>query len=143
MHCTYKSTLDFIVYKQVFECGKAHLEFDAGRVSGQFNFKSDKAGNNQFDNGTVEVTVIDKSKSVSKGPLQVGASVKAGMGMEFSSRGIEDVYATGEAKITAGSDTVDDPLGAVKDPSIDILAVSGRMSLISGNTSWSISGFGK
>ena len=86
--------------------------------------------------------MIDKSISTKKGPLQIGASVKAGMGMEFTSRGVEDVYATGEAKITAGSNTVSDPAGVVSDPSVSITA-SGRMSLISGNTTGAISGFGK
>jgi hypothetical protein len=64
------------------------------------------------------------------------------MGVEFTSNGIEDVYATGEAKVTAGSDTVSDPAGIVSDPSVSITA-SGRMSLISGNVSGGISGFGK
>jgi len=144
MHCAFKSTLDFLgVYKQVVECGKMHVEFDAGRLSGNFDFKSDSKGKDRFVKGTLEATVIDKSVSAGKGPLQAGASVKAGMGMEFSSNGVEDVYATGEAKITAGSNTVSDPSGAVSDPNINIVSASGRMSLISGSMSGSISGFGK
>ncbi|HWC52238.1 MAG TPA: hypothetical protein VG676_01545 [Chitinophagaceae bacterium] len=142
MHCTYKTTLDFGVYKQTFECGKASVSFDAGKLSGNFNFKYDDAGNNKLVKSTIEATVINKEISTSKGPLQVGASVKAGMGVEFTSNGIEDVYATGEAKVTAGSDTVSDPAGIVSDPSVSITA-SGRMSLISGNVSGGISGFGK
>jgi hypothetical protein len=65
------------------------------------------------------------------------------MGIEFSSAGVEDVYVTGEVKITAGSDTVSDPAGVVNDPSITIAAASGRMSLISGSMTGAISGFGK
>ncbi|MGN6352296.1 MAG: hypothetical protein ACTHLB_02860, partial [Parafilimonas sp.] len=125
-----------------FECGKSSISFDAGRLSGNFHFKSDNAGIDRFVKGTVEATAIDKSISTSKGPLQVGASVKAGMGMELSSRGIEDVYATGEAKVTIGSNTVSDPAGIVNNPSVNITA-SGRMSLISGNMTGAISGFGK
>lgn len=143
MHCAYKTTLDFAgVCTQTFECGKSRIEFDAGRLKGEFNFKFDDAGHNKFVNGTLEATAIDKSISAGKGPLQAGASVKAGMGMEFSSRGVEDVYVSGEAKITAGSNTVSDPAGVVSDPSVNI-TVSGRMSLISGNMSGAISGFGK
>lgn len=142
MHCTFKSVLDFGVCKQIFECGKSRIEFDAGRLSGNFNFKDDNNGKSNFEKGTLEATVIDKTISVGKGPLQAGASVKAGMGVEFTSRGIEDVYATGEAKVTAGSNTVSDPAGIVSDPSVSI-SVSGRMSLISGNMSGGISGFGK
>jgi hypothetical protein len=142
MHCTYKTTLDFGVYQQTFECGKASVSFDAGKLSGNFNFKYDDAGNNKLVKGTIEATVINKEISTNKGPLQVGATVKAGVGVEFTSNGIEDVYATGEAKVTAGSDTVSDPAGIVSDPSISITA-SGRMSLISGNVSGGISGFGK
>ncbi len=142
MHCAFISILDFGVYKQVVECGKMHVEFDAGKLNGNFDFKSDNTGKDRFVKGTLEATVIDKSVSAGKGPLQVGASVKAGMGMEFSSRGIEDVYATGEASIKTGSNTVGDPSGIVNDPSVNI-TVSGRMSLISGNMSGCISGFGK
>ncbi|MGN6214013.1 hypothetical protein [Parafilimonas sp.] len=142
MHCNYKSTLDFKVCTMAFECGKSSISFDAGRLSGNFHFKSDNAGIDRFVKGTMEATAIDKSISTSKGPLQVGASVKAGMGMELSSRGIEDVYATGEAKVTIGSNTVSDPAGIVNNPSINITA-SGRMSLISGNMTGAISGFGK
>lgn len=142
MHCNFISTLNFGAYSQTFECGKAHVTFDAGKLSGKFDFKFDDAGNNKFVKGTLEATVIDKSISTKKGPLEIGASVKAGMGMEFTSRGVEDVYATGEAKITAGSNTVSDPAGVVSDPRVSITA-SGRMSLISGNMSGAISGFGK
>lgn len=142
LHCKYKSTLDFKVCTMVFECGKSSISFDAGRLSGNFHFTSDNAGIDRFVKGTLEATAIDKSISGGKGPLQVGASVKAGMGMELSSRGIEDVYATGEAKVTIGSNTVSDPAGVVTDPSVSITA-SGRMSLISGNMTGAISGFGK
>ncbi len=142
MHCAFKSTLDFKVYKQVVECGKMHVEFDAGKLNGSFDFESDNNGKDRFVKGTLEATVIDKSVSAGKGPLQAGASVKAGMGMEFSSRGVEDVYVTGEASVKAGSNTVSDPSGVVNEPSVNI-TVSGRMSLISGSMSGSISGLGK
>ncbi|ATP56929.1 hypothetical protein CPT03_10775 [Pedobacter ginsengisoli] len=128
MHCAYVSVLDFGVYKQIDECGKMRIEFDAGRLSGNLNFKADNNGKDKFVKATVEATIIDKEISVGKGPLQVGASVKAGMGMEISSNGIEDVYATGEASANAGSTNV---------------GVNSRMSLISGNMSGGISGFGK
>ncbi|SFQ42249.1 tetratricopeptide repeat protein [Parafilimonas terrae] len=131
MHCKFISVLDFGVYKQVFECGKSRMEFNAGGVSGNFNFKSDNAGKNQFTNGNIEVSA-GKEISVSKGPLQVGASVKGGMGMEFSSNGVEDVYVTGEASVSAGAGPANIEVGA-----------SGKMSLISGNMSGGISGFGK
>lgn len=133
MHCSFKTTLDFKVYKQIIECGKMRVEFDAGGLNGNLNFKSDNNGKDRFVNGTVEAT-FEKGVSVSKGPLQAGASVKGGMGMEFSSRGVEDVYVTGEASVKAGS--------SVGDANVTITA-SGRMSLISGNMSGVISGFGK
>lgn len=142
MHCKYISTLDLKVFKEISACGKTHVEFDAGRLNGGFDFEFDDKGVDHFVKGTLEATVIDKSVSVGKGPLQVGASVKAGVGVEFTSRGIEDVYATGEAKVTVGSNTVSDPAGIVSDPSVSV-SVSGRMSLISGNMSGGISGFGK
>jgi len=132
MHCNYKTTLDFGVYKQIFECGKARIEFDAGRFSGDLNFISDNKGKNIFTSGRVESTAIDKSISAGKGPLQVGATVKAGMGVEFSGNGIEDVYATGELSVSAGAGPANVEIGA-----------SGKMSLISGNMSGAISGFGK
>ncbi|MFT3822885.1 MAG: hypothetical protein QM731_03150 [Chitinophagaceae bacterium] len=142
MHCSFVSTLDFIVYKQTVQCGKMSVEFDAGKLKGNFNFSSDNTGKDRFVKGTLEATMIDKEISAGKGPLQAGASVKAGMGMEFSSRGVEDVYVTGEASVKAGSNTVSDPAGVVSDPSVNI-TISGRMSLISGSVSGNISGFGK
>lgn len=142
MHCKYISTLDIKVWKQIFECGKSRIEFDAGRLSGNLNFNLDDKGNTHFVKGTVEATAIDKSKSIGKGPLQINANVKAGVGVEFTSRGVEDVYATGEASVTVGSNTVSDPAGVVSDPSVTV-GVSGRMSLISGNMTGAISGFGK
>lgn len=120
MHCTHISTLDFGAYKQIVECGKMRIEFDAGKLKGSFDFKSDNAGKDKFIKGTLEATVIDKS--VGKGPLE--ASAKAGMGMEFTSHGVEDVYVNGEASVAN-------------------VSASGRMSLISGNMSGGISGFGK
>jgi hypothetical protein len=143
LHCNYKSTLDFGRYKQIFECGKARIEFDAGGFSGDLNFMSDNKGNSRFVNGRVETAVLDKKISAGKGPLQAEASVKAGVGIEFSNAGVEDVYVTAEAKLTAGSNTVNDPSGVVNDPSVTIAAASGRMSLISGNMTGAISGFGK
>ncbi len=71
-------------------------------------------------NGTVEATVIEKS--VGAGPVQAGA--KAGMGIEFTNSGIEDVYVNAEASAMT-------------------VTASGKMSLISGNMSGGISGFGK
>ncbi|AHF17274.1 hypothetical protein NIASO_05065 [Niabella soli DSM 19437] len=155
MHCTYKSVLDFGVYKQIVECGKMRVEFDAGRLSGNFNFKAGNDGRDHFDNATLEATVIDKSISTNKGPLQIGASVKAGVGVTFTSQGIEDVYATGEAKVTVKSNSIEtfdqhisEASGGDKsqpgmgdaqlsDKGVEV-GVSGKMSLISGNTSSNI-----
>ncbi|MBK7650104.1 MAG: hypothetical protein IPJ20_04185 [Flammeovirgaceae bacterium] len=67
MHCAYKSTIDLIVLKNVIECGKTHVEFDAGRLSGSFNFEFDNKGNDQFVNGTLEATLIDKAFPQTKG----------------------------------------------------------------------------
>lgn len=152
MHCAYKSTIDLIVLKNVIECGKTHVEFDAGRLSGSFNFESDNKGNDQFVNGTLEATLIDKSISTNKGPLQIGATVKAGVGIEFTSRGVEDVYVMGEASVNIKSniiDTFDDHIAeghssgtkqpgmsdaGLSDKGVDV-GVSGKMSLISGNMS--------
>lgn len=160
MHCKYISTLDLKVWKQTFACGRSSIEFDAGRLSGNLNFKFDNNGISQFEKGTIEATVIDKSIAANKGPLQVGASVKAGVGIEFTNRGVEDVYVTGEASVNVKSniiETLDKDIAkantsgkeepglkdiGISDKSIEI-GVSGKMSLISGNTSGGIKGFGK
>jgi hypothetical protein len=143
------------VYKIISECGKSRIEFDAGRLSGNLNFKFDDAGNNRFVKGTIEATAIDKTISINKGPVQVGASVKAGMGVEFTSRGIEDVYVTGEASVNIKSniiDRFDDHISEantsgtaqpgmgdaqLSDKGVEV-GVKGRMSLISGNTSTNV-----
>lgn len=120
IHCAYTFELDFVASKYVSECNKTRIEFDAGPLSGNFNFKFDNKGKSNFVKATLEATVIDKS--IGKGPLEV--NVKAGMGVEFTSKGVEDVYVKGEASV------------------VNVTA-SGRMSLISGNMSGAISGFGK
>lgn len=160
MHCAFVSVLDFGVYKQIVECGNMRVEFDAGKLSGNFNFKSDNTGKDRFKKGTLEATLIDKSVSIDKGPMQIGASVKAGMGIEFTNRGVEDVYVTGEATVSATSNiiqTFDQHIAeanttgkeqpgmgdaGLSDKGVSV-TVSGRMSLISGNMSGGINGFGK
>lgn len=160
MHCAFIAELDFVVSKYVSECGKTRIEFDAGRLSGNFNFKFDDKGICHFVKATIEATVIDKSIAANKGPLQIGASVKAGVGVEFTNRGVEDVYVTGEASVNVRSNiikTFDDHISdanggdksqpgmsdaGLSDKGIEI-GVSGKMSLISGSTSGGIKGFGK
>ena len=155
MHCTYISVLDFGVYKQIDECGKMRIEFDAGKLSGNLNFRADNNGNDTLVKGTLEATVIDKSVSIKKGPLQIGANVKAGVGVEFTNSGISDVYATGEASVSVKSniiETFDQHISEanggdksqpgmsdaqLSDKGVEI-GVNGKMSLISGNTSTNI-----
>ncbi len=154
MHCKYISVLDFGVYKQIIECGKMHVEFNAGGLSGKFNFKQNDKGKDQLVKGNIEA-VLEKGISTKKGPLQIGATVKAGMGLEFTSRGVEDWYATGEASINVKSnfiDRFDDHIkeangnnpnepgmgdAQLSDKGVEI-GVNGRVSLISGNTSSNI-----
>lgn len=160
MHCAFVAELDFIVSKYVSECGKTRIEFDAGRVSGKFNFKFDDKGISHFEKATIEATVIDKSITANKGPLQIGATVKAGVGVEFTNRGIEDVYVTGEASVSVKTNIIEtldkDMTNAntsgkeepglkdigITDKGVEV-GVTGKMSLISGNTSGGIKGFGK
>ncbi|OJW10686.1 MAG: hypothetical protein BGO53_13925 [Sphingobacteriales bacterium 39-19] len=155
MHCSYVSTLDFGVYKQIFECGWSRIEFDAGKLNGNLNFYMDNNGNTRFVKGTLEATLINAGGSIKKGPIQIGANVKAGMGVEFTSRGVEDVYVTGQASVEVKSNLIDrfdehikDANGGDKsqpgmgdaqlsDKGIEI-GVNGRMSLISGNTSTNV-----
>lgn len=156
LHCAYITSLAFAgVYKQTFECGRSTVEFDAGKFSGTLNFKSDNQGKSHFDNGSLEATLINKSISTNKGPLQIGATVKAGMGVEFNRNGITDVYATGEASVNVKSNIVDqfdhhiteansgskDQPGmgdaGLSDQGVEV-GINGRMSLISGNTSTNV-----
>lgn len=142
MHCKYHSALNFGLGNKIeTHCNKLVVTFDAKVLSGNLNYKSDKDGVDRFVSGTIEATVINKEVSANAGPLQAGASVKAGVGVEISRNGIEDVYVTGEAGVKVGSSVVDDPAGIVNNPSVEITA-SGKISLISGNMSGGISGFG-
>lgn len=154
-HCSYVSTLDFGAFKRIDECGWSRLVFDAGKLNGDFKFYMDNNGNTRFVKGTLEATVINAGGSVKKGPIQIGANVKAGMGVEFTSRGVEDVYVTGKASVEVKSNIIDrfdehirDANGGDKsqpgmgdaqlsDKGIEI-GVNGRMSLISGNTSTNV-----
>lgn len=119
-HCSFKTELKFGFGKQTFECGKSRMEFEAGPVSADLNFYMDNNGNSKFVKGTVEATL--KSVSVGAGPLE--ASAKAGMGVEFTGKGVEDVYVKGEVSAAT-------------------VTATGKMSLISGNMTGAISGFGK
>lgn len=153
LNCAYKSTLEFPgIGKQTFECGRSSIEFGLGNLSGNLNFKFDNKGNNNFEYGSMEATMINKSISTNKGPLQIGATVKAGVGVEFTRNGITDVYATGEASVHVNSNIVDQldkditqanngskdqpGLGDIglSDKGVEV-GIEGRMSLISGNTS--------
>ncbi len=149
MHCSYSSTLDFGVFKQTFECGNSQIIFDAGKLSGDFKFYMDNNGNSRLVKGTLEATVINAGGSIKKGPIQIGANVKAGMGVEFTSCGVEDVYVTGKASVEVKSNFIDrfdehikEANGGDKnqpgmgdaqlsDKGIEV-GVDGRVSLISG-----------
>lgn len=131
MNCNYKSSLGLGPNRMIFECGRSRIEFDAGFLSGNFNYKSDDKGNNKFVKGTLEAKA-GREISGNAGPIEAGASATAGMGVEFTSNGVEDVYVTGEVSVSAGTGPVNVEIGA-----------SGKMSLISGNMSGGISGFGK
>lgn len=90
-----------------------------------------------------------------KGPIQIGANVKAGMGIEFTSKGVEDVYVTGKASVNVKSnfiDKFDDHIkeangnnpnepgmsdAQLSDKGIEI-GIDGRRSLITGNTSTNV-----
>lgn len=121
MNCKYHTSLNFGGGNSIeTHCNKMTVNFSGGPLSGNLNYQSDNKGRDRLVNGSLEATVIDKS--IGRGPLE--ASVKAGMGVEFTSNGVEDVYVNGEA--SAGN-----------------VSASGKMSLISGNMTGAISGFGK
>jgi hypothetical protein len=54
------------VYKQIVECGKMHVEFNAGGLSGKFNFKQNDKGKDQLVKGNIEA-VLEKGISTKKG----------------------------------------------------------------------------
>lgn len=131
MHCKFKSELGLGPNRMVFECGRSRIEFDAGIISGNLNYKFDDNSNNKFVKGTLEAKA-GKEISAGAGPVQAGAAANAGMGVEFTSSGVEDVYVTGEVSVNAGAGPVNVEVGA-----------SGKLSLISGNMTGAINGFGK
>lgn len=156
LHCAYITTLDFAgVCKQTFACGRSMIEFDLGKFSGKLNFKSDDHANTKFVEGKLEATAINISGSIKSGPIQVGANVKAGVGIEFSREGITDVYATGKASVSVNSNFIDmfdkhiseanygdkSELNMsdaqLSDKGVEI-GVKGRISLISGNSSTNV-----
>lgn len=121
MNCKYHTSLDLGFGNSIeTHCSKMNVNFNGGPLSGNLNYKTDNTGHDRFVKGTLEATVFEKS--IGAGPLQAG--VKAGMGMEFTPNGIEDVYATGEASV------------------VNVTA-SGKISLMSGSMTGGITGFGK
>ena len=156
LHCAYITTLEFPgIGKQTFACGRSIIEFDLGKLSGELNFRNDNKGDLNFEKATLEATAINISGNIKTGPLQVGATVKAGVGIEFDRDGITDAYVTGKASVDIKSNFVDmfdkhisdanngdtsqPGMGdaQLSDKGVEI-GVKGRMSLISGNTSNSV-----
>lgn len=120
MNCKYHTSLNFGGGNSIeTHCSKMTVKFNGGPLSGNLNYRSDNSGRDRLVNGNLEAVM---ERSVGAGPVQAGA--KAGMGVEFTSSGIEDVYVNAEASAMN-------------------VAASGKMSLISGSMSGGISGFGK
>jgi hypothetical protein len=123
VNCEYKTELA-VPYLEKFysikvECNKMTTTFDAKFIKGSLE---ENLANGKYK-GTLEIEGKIGSDKINVGPVEMGTSVKAGAGVEFTESGIQDVYVTGEAQVKAGAATVS--------------SVEAKVSVISGNTSLS------
>jgi Tfp pilus assembly protein PilF len=123
VNCQYKTELAVPYLERFYsikvECNKMTTTFDAKFVKGRFE---ENLANGKYK-GTLEIEGKIGSDKISVGPVEMGTSVKAGAGVDFTESGIQDVYITGEAQVKAGVATVS--------------SVEAKVSVISGNTSLS------
>lgn len=121
MNCEYKTELSVPYLEKFFsikvECNKMTTTFDAKFIKGSLD---ENLATGKYK-GTVEIEVKIGSDKINVGPVEVGSSVKAGAGVDFTESGIQDVYVTSEAQIKAGAVTAG--------------SVEAKVSVISGNTS--------
>jgi len=122
MNCQYKTELSIPYAGSLFsikvECNKMTTKFDLKYIKGSLE---ENLANGKY-HGTVQVEQKIGSNNLNMGPIKLGgAKISAGAGVDFNEGGIQDVYATGKAQISA--------MGAGS-TSADV-----RVSIISGNTS--------
>lgn len=120
MNCEYKTELS-VPYLEKFysikvECNKMTTTFDAKFIKGTLE---ENLATGKYK-GTIEIEGKIGSDKINVGPVEVGSSVKAGAGIDFTESGIQDVYVTSEAQIKAGAVTAS--------------SVEAKVSVISGNT---------
>ena len=120
MNCEYKTELSVPYLEKFFsikvECNKMTTTFDAKFIKGSLD---ENLATGKYK-GTVEIEVKIGSDKINVGPVEVGSSVKAGAGVDFTESGIQDVYITSEAQIKAGAVTAG--------------SIEAKVSVISGNT---------
>ena len=122
-NCEYKTELSVPYLEKFFsikvECNKMTTNFDAKFIKGSLE---ENLANGKYK-GTLGIEGKIGSDKISVGPVEIGTSVKAGAGIEFTESGIQDVYITSAAQVKAGAATVS--------------SVEAKVSVISGNTSLS------
>jgi tetratricopeptide (TPR) repeat protein len=119
-NCQYKTELSLGKYFNIkVECNKMTTAFDVKILKGSLE---ENLATGKY-NGSVEIQVKIGSDKMPVGPIEVGTSVKAGAGVDFTESGIKDIYVTGEAQVKAGPVTAG--------------SVEAKVSVISGNTSLS------
>lgn len=120
MNCEYKTELSVPYLQKYFsikvECNKMMTTFDAKFIKGSLD---ENLATGKYK-GTVEIEGKIGSDKISVGPVEVGSSVKAGAGVDFTESGIQDVYVTSEAQVKAGAITAS--------------SVEAKVSVVSGNT---------
>lgn len=118
--CQYHTELNMIVMKASFDCSRVTTSIDVPFIKGSLKQNMDKETfADQFMNCTVEITA-EAGKEIEVGPIQVGATIGGGVGIEIDRTGLKDAYVIGKAGASVGSADV---------------GVEGRISLVSGSSS--------
>jgi tetratricopeptide (TPR) repeat protein len=144
--CKYKSKLKFLMITIESNCSRMTSEFDFMFLKYVRKDDFERAEGDTYIASTITVSA-EAGKALEAGPLKVEAKLGAGVELEFSRTGLEDVTLIAEAKVGAGTNIFDENeetgspgIGlAGKDafPTTEEVGVEGRISLISGHGSLS------
>lgn len=132
MNCQYKTELSIPYFEKTFsikvECNKMITNFNAKYVKGSLE---ENLANGKYK-GNLEIEAKAGSDKQKFGPIELGTSVKAGAGVEFTEGGIQDVYVSGKVDVKAG---VAEDMGLTVSPSPTLGSVEAKISFVTGQGS--------
>ncbi len=150
--CQYNDTMDLKIIKFTNNCSRMTSEFDFMFLNYVRKDDFERAEGDTYISSTYKISAEAGEDLIKTGPLKVEAKVGGGIEFEFGREGLEDVILIGEVKVGAGTGILDEDeksdspgIGiAGKDafPTTVEVGLEGRISIVSGKVSLSVSGTG-